>query len=213
MAEREVFFSSRDGLKIQGLLDPEGEKGWAVLLHPHPLYGGEMRNHVVEALRKEALKLGFSTLRFNSRGTGKSEGGYAEGKGEREDLRGALDYLEDLAPKGPIVVAGYSFGAYVAAAVAPEDDRVAGLGLISPPLSMMDFPLLDGYRRPKLIVAGDADFVCPLQELSSFFQGLPEPKVLKVLKGCDHFYTWGMHALAGRHFGDFLREFFGGDEG
>ncbi|HEX16635.1 MAG TPA: alpha/beta fold hydrolase [Deltaproteobacteria bacterium] len=212
MAEREITFPSRDGLRLHGLIDEEGERGWVVILHPHPLYGGEMHNPVVEALKKAASKASFSTLRFNFRGTGRSEGTFGEGIGERRDLEGALDLLEGLGRKGPVIVAGYSFGAQVASSVAPEDDRVTGLALISPPLSMGDFASLMDYRRPKLIVTGDRDFVCPLEELKAFFSHLPEPKVLKVIEGCDHFYAWGMHALAGRHFEDFLRDFFRSDD-
>jgi len=213
MAERPVTFSSADGLKLEGLLDEGGPKGWAVLLHPHPLYGGEMRSAVIEALQKAALREGFSTLRFNFRGVGSSEGSYGEGVREREDLRGAIDYLHSLGEKGPLIVAGYSFGSHVASAVAVEDERIDGLALISPPLSMDDFGLLGDYAKPKLVVAGDRDFVCPLEDLQGFFSRLSEPKVLKIIQGCDHFYAWGMHTLAGKAFGEFLRDFFVRDEG
>lgn len=213
MAERSVTFSSADGLRLEGLLDESGPGGWVVLLHPHPLYGGEMRSAVIEALQKAALREGFSTLRFNFRGVGGSQGSYGEGIGEREDLKGAIDYLYSLGDKGPLIVAGYSFGSHVASAVAAEDERIAGLALISPPLSMDDFGFLGDYAKPKLVVAGDRDFVCPLEDLQKFFSRLLEPKVLKVIRGCDHFYAWGMQALAGKAFGEFLREFFVRDEG
>jgi len=212
MPETPVTFRARDGVLLEGLLEKDGNRGFVILLHPHPLHGGEMRNHVLKALRQGALEEGFSTLRFNFRGVGKSEGSYGEGVKEREDLRGALDFVTSLGAKGPIVVAGYSFGSMVTARVAPEDERIAGIALISPPLSMEDFSVLKDYPRPKLIVAGDRDFVCPLDRLQELFEELPEPKMLKVIEGCDHFYSWGMHVAVREPFKEFLRNYFSLDE-
>lgn len=209
MAETPVSFRARDGVILEGLWDPEGSKGVVILLHPHPLYGGQMRNHVLKVLREAALQEGFSTLRFNFRGVGRSEGAYGEGVKEREDLRGALDFVAAGGPNGPIIVAGYSFGSMVAARVAPEDERIQGLALISPPLSMEDFSVLKGYAKPKFVAAGDRDFVCPLEQLREFFDSLPDPKMLKVIEGCDHFYSWGMHVALREPFKEFLRTHFG----
>lgn len=208
MAEVPVTFRARDGVLLEGLLDQEGNRGVVILLHPHPLHGGEMRNHVLKALRQGALEEGFSTLRFNFRGVGKSEGSYGEGVKEREDLRGALDFVTSIETKGPIVVAGYSFGSMVAIRVAPEDERIRGVVLVSPPLAMEDFSVLKDYSPPKLIVVGDRDYLCPLAQLQELFEKLPDPKMLKVIEGCDHFYSWGMHVAVREPLREFLRTYF-----
>jgi len=211
MAERLVDFPSRDGIRLEGLLEEGGGKGFVILLHPHPLYGGEMRNHVLKVLKKVASEEGYSTLRFNFRGVGRSEGSYGEGIKEQEDLRGALDFLNSLGAKGPFIVAGYSFGSIIASRVAPEDDRIEGVVFVSPPLSMDNFSSFRQYGRPKLIIAGDRDFVCPMGELERFYSELPEPKMLKVIEGCDHFYSWGMHVAVSEPFREFLQRFFSQD--
>jgi alpha/beta superfamily hydrolase len=80
MAEEEIIFDS-EGLKIEGLLENlQGEMG-VVVTHPHPLYGGQMRNNVVESITQAYREQGYSTLRFNFRGVGKSEGSYEDGPG------------------------------------------------------------------------------------------------------------------------------------
>lgn len=100
--------------RIEALRDRPVEgvipKGVAVIAHPHPLYGGTMDNKVVQTLARALVQTGWSTVRFNFRGVGASEGVYDEGKGELEDL---LRVVEQVAPTGPLALAGFSFGAFV----------------------------------------------------------------------------------------------------
>ena len=85
--------------------------GVAVITHPHPLFGGTMDNKVVQTLARAFVACGWTALRFNFRGVGASEGVHDEGRGEREDM---LELVRQLAPEGPLAIAGFSFGAFVA---------------------------------------------------------------------------------------------------
>lgn len=207
MQESPVTFPARDGVMLEGLLERGPNKGAVVLLHPHPLYGGEMRNPVIKSLKKAASEDGFSTLRFNFRGVGKSGGNYGEGINEKEDLKGALDYLASLGIERPFIVGGYSFGSMIAAKTSKEDSRIDMLVLVSPPLSMDGFEEVLAFKGPKLVIVGDRDDLCPLQTLEEWYKDLPEPKRLHIVKDCDHFYSWGMHVAVINPFKEFLKAF------
>ena len=105
MSENSVMFES-GGLKLEGLLDRARGDAGVVIAHPHPQYGGSMHNNVVESLVKAYGKAGFTTLRFNFRGVGRSEGHYDGGVGEQQDVSGAVAYLKDLGMT-TIHLAGY----------------------------------------------------------------------------------------------------------
>ena len=138
--EERITISSGD-LSLEGLLSRgESDRG-VVISHPHPLYGGEMRNQVVGIIQEVLAGKGWTTLRFNFRGVGRSQGEYDEGVGEQEDVRAAVRYLKELGIK-EIFLAGYSFGAWVNAQAALDLPEVAGSILVSPPQAMMDFSFL-----------------------------------------------------------------------
>lgn len=204
MREERVSFPSRSGLMLEGLLSEVKEKGrgWIILCHPHPQYGGDMHNNVVQALQSSFATRGFSTLRFNLRGVGRSEGVYGEGTGELDDVRGAVDFVTEGAHI-PVYLIGYSFGAYVGMKGVLADERVEALCCVSPPVYFYDFAFLREDERPKLIVAGDRDFVCPLQKLEEFFLSLPQPKLLHIVPGADHFW-WGFEGYLAAQVTDFL---------
>lgn len=106
MTEDRIFFIS-EGLRIEALLqDAPGDRA-AVITHPHPLYGGDMHNTVVTAIARAYRLRGWATLRFNFRGVGGSQGEYDEGRGEQEDLKAAIAYLQSR-DKHRIDLAGYS---------------------------------------------------------------------------------------------------------
>jgi hypothetical protein len=162
----------------------------AVICHPHPLFGGTMHNNVVNALAESFLERGLICLRFNFRGTGRSQGVHGGGVDEVDDVRAALDFLERLEGIDPrkILLAGYSFGCWVglkAAAVDPRPTRLVG---ISPPVNEYDFSFLKNERRPKLLIAGDRDFVCSVSGFAQLIEAIPEPKVGVTLPGTDHFH-------------------------
>ena len=186
------------GLALEGALamPPETLAG-VVVCHPHPLYGGDMDNPVVLATAAACLDAGLATMRFNFRGVGSSGGAWDEGRGEQDDVRAALALLrERLPPRGRLALAGYSFGAAMAAAVAGAGERLAGLALIAPPLAMRPWEprAPSGLDGPWLVVAGSADTFCPAEALAALGGTLPAATVT-VIDGADHFFFTGMPRL------------------
>ena len=199
MKEEKVFIPSK-GIQLEGLLSIQeafSMKGGVILCHPHPQYGGDMHNLVISTAVDSASQEGFSTLRFNFRGVGRSGGSYSEGVGEREDVKAAIDYLYSALGQAdsPLILLGYSFGAWAALPVGIQDNRIKGIVGIAPPLEMFDFGFLGGSKKMKLFVAGDQDFFCPKARLESWFQRLEEPKSLAIIEGADHFFFSHHRAL------------------
>jgi alpha/beta superfamily hydrolase len=159
----------------------------AVITHPHPLYGGSMNNNVVWTAARAFGDRGWSTLRFNFRGVGASTGTYGEGLAEVDDLAGAVAYLTSRV-SGPCFLVGYSFGAAVAARALLQGLPVAGAILIAPPIAFMDLAFLPETPGLSLIVAGDQDDLCPLEDLESLYRHRQPPVDLKVVPGADHFF-------------------------
>jgi alpha/beta superfamily hydrolase len=149
-----------------------------------------MDNPVVRAVAQACLDAGLATLRFNFRGVGASEGSHGGGDGEQDDVRAALDMLENRLGSTP-AVAGYSFGAAMAAAVVAAGRPVAGVALVAPPGGTA-VPL-DG-ARPALVVAGDHDHVCPPEAVQAWRAAAP-PGSVHVVPGADHFFSGGLAGL------------------
>lgn len=194
MTSRNDIFFHCGSIVLEGVLEfpDNADKPFpaAVICHPHPLYGGNMYNNVTSALKKGLLELGVACLRFNFRGTGGSEGSHGEGLDELEDVRAALDYLvalEDI-DADRVLVAGYSFGCWVGLRAAAADSRPVRLIGISPPVDSYDFSFLFDETRPKLLVAGDRDFVCAAGKFTELVEKMPEPKQGTLLPGVDHFH-------------------------
>jgi len=161
----------------------------AVVCHPHPLYGGTLHNKVVFQVAKTLHGLGLPVLRFNFRGAGLSEGEHDNGKGEQDDVRAALDFLAAEFAGLPLVLAGFSFGAWVGLRVACEDERVSevvGLGL---PVDNSDLSYLRGCGKPKLFLQGGNDQFGSRANVESLIAALPEPKRLVFVEGADHFFA------------------------
>lgn len=190
-----------------------------ILGHPHPLYGGSMENGVVLAARDAILAAagpGAAALRWNSRGVGRSSGAFGQGEDEARDLAELLSRLSPGARGGPplpdglcgpwsfIGLAGYSFGAFVAAGALALGARPQGVMLFSPPLDFMSFEGLAPPRLPCLITLGDRDEFCSRSSLMAWLGSVPEaqrPRV-EILRGVDHFYFGAERAL-----GQAVREF------
>jgi alpha/beta superfamily hydrolase len=173
---------------------PPGARLGVVVSHPHPLYGGDMDNPVVERIVEVCAARGLATLRFNFRGVGASSGRHEGGRGEQEDIRASLGLLEETLGRGPrLALAGYSFGAAVAAAVAATVP-VAGLALVAPPLRIADMQLPTGVAGPVLVVVGAEDQYCPPAALEAMHAQLPSATVI-VVEGADHFFFGSLAAL------------------
>ena len=209
MIEKKVFIPS-NGIELEGLLsilEALPVKGGVIFCHPHPQYGGAMDNSVITAAVEAASQEGFSTLRFNFRGVGGSTGSYGEGIGEREDVEAAVEYLsvklEDS--HSPLILLGYSFGAWAGLPIGVRDRRIQGMVAIAPPLEMYDFGFLMGCKKRKLFIAGNKDSFCPTPLLEKWYGELDEPKSLVIIPGADHFFSFHTHLLI-----EPLREFFSG---
>lgn len=176
---------------IEALLEvPDRERFGqvAVVCHPHPLHQGSMLNKVVHTVARAMLDLGFPTLRFNFRGVGASDGRYAEGIGEAEDVLAVSHWLRERYADAGLILAGFSFGAMVACRAALTL-RPAQLITIAPPVARTR-RLLEGRRPdvPWLIIQGDADGVVPSHEVTEWAQSLQPPPALALLPGVDHFF-------------------------
>ena len=182
MRTEKVVVSSRDGIRLQGILHGAGGghlRPAAVICHPHPLGGGTMHNGVVVSVARALEAQGIIALRFNFRGVGSSGGRHDHGLGEQDDVAGGLDWLagrQDVDP-GRVALVGYSFGSWVASLVAQVEAQVAALAVIcpvaldmdasrrdalsgaGPSLRLADFEpgFLHSFERPKLLIRAEHD--------------------------------------------------------
>ena len=161
-----------------------------VFAHPLPTHGGTMHTKAVYQGAKGLVRAGCTVLRFNFRGVGKSAGTFNGGPGEKGDFTAALDYMAAHYPDVQLWAAGFSFGAWIALETGAADDRVALLIGISPPVakSGYDFSLTRRSTKPKFFVQGEADDICPIQDMWKFYGELPEPKELVVIDAADHLF-------------------------
>lgn len=191
MIENRVKFPCGD-LILEGVTTvPESQSPFVgvIVCHPHPLYGGAMDNNVVVPVCQALAQASIASLRFNFRGVGASQGKFADGVGEREDIVAAISYMStlDVIDKDRIGLCGYSFGGGVCLEVAPADERVKALALISPAIST--YVPLKHYTKPKLIVCGGADQFVSIISLQRLAEELPPPNDFELVSGADHF--WG----------------------
>jgi len=188
MAEKKVFIQSRD-IKIEGLLDSLRGEAAVVVTHPHPLYGGDMYNNVVESVVGAYRERNYTTFRFNFRGVGESEGRYDQGIGEQSDVHAALDFL-DKKGKSSIDLVGYSFGAWVNAMAVDPFSKAARIVMISPPVNFIDFSFLQYNPKIRLVITGSEDDIAPPRMIRKLLAGWSPEIELQVIEGADHFF-WG----------------------
>ncbi len=170
----------------------------ALVCHPHPLGGGTMHNKVVYHAMKALHGFGLPVLRFNFRGTGRSDGAHDNGLGEQEDVRSALDWL-DKEFHLPILFAGFSFGANVGLHACCNDARVRGLIALGLPIEAegrtYQYDELHACTQPKLFVSGDQDQYGPVDAVTAVVATASEPKQLVWIAGADHFFAGKLDAL------------------
>ena len=162
----------------------------AVLCHPHPEYGGSMDNAVVVAVASALVAERFATLRFNFGGVGRSEGSFSGGPAEIDDARAALDALSGVLPPGaPLVLVGYSFGAWVALRASAETAGLRHVVAIGPPLDFLDWGFLDAVQVPITFVAGERDQFCAAARLTRVLAAHAGRIELRTIAGADHFFV------------------------
>ncbi len=193
MAEINSFFISGPAGRLEALLNAgaAGAPYSAIVCHPHPLFGGTMHNKVVYHAAKALNSFGFPVVRFNFRGAGRSEGAHDQGRGETDDVRAALDWL-DREFHLPIIFAGFSFGAAVGLRAACPDPRVAALISLGTPIEVEQraygYDFLLRCTQPKLFVSGGNDQFGPRTALQKLVASAVPPKQLILVEGGDHFF-------------------------
>jgi len=183
---KKVTFLSED-YEIEGLFNKRDQDKGVVVTHPHPLYGGDMYNPVVETIVHVYYQKGYSTLKFNFRGVGKSQGEYDNGIGEQKDVLAAIAFLFETGIK-QIDLAGYSFGAWVNAHAIREDASVQNIMMVSPPVGFMDFQSISAMSDLKLVIAGSRDDIAPVDIIRKTLPVWNPDARFEVIDGADHFY-------------------------
>lgn len=176
-------------------------RGTAVIAHPHPLFGGTMQNKVVQTLARAFVQCGWQAVRFNFRGVGASAGTYDEGRGEAADM---LALIEQVAPEGPLALAGFSFGAFVTSHVAQSAARVRlleKLVLVGTAASrFVVAPVAPELHDKTLVLHGEQDDTVPLVSVMDWAR--PQSLPVTVIPGVEHFFHGQLpllRSLVARH--------------
>jgi len=181
----------------------------ALLLHPHPQHGGTMNNKVIYSMYQTFARRGFSVLRFNFRGVGRSQGRFDNGQGELSDAASALDWMQSHNPNAARCwIAGFSFGAWISMQLMMRRPEISGFISVSPPASMHDFSFLAPCPSSGLIVHGSNDEIVPLESVDKLAQKVSAQKNIeidyRVVDGGDHFFNDHLDVLIG-HIEDYLK--------
>jgi uncharacterized protein len=205
----EVIFNGPEG-RLEGRYhhSKRANAPVALLLHPHPQYGGTMNNKVVYSLYQTFVRRGFSTLRFNFRGVGRSQGRFDNGQGELSDAASALDWMQTHNPNtASCWIAGFSFGAWVGMQLMMRRPEIRGFISVAPPASMHDFSFLAPCPASGMILHGDKDEVIPQASVDKLAQKLQKQKNIKidyrVVEGSDHFFQDHVDDI-NKHVNDYL---------
>ena len=198
----EVIFNGPDG-RLEGRYhqSKKPDAPIAIVLHPHPLHGGNMNNRVVFIMFNNFVERGFSVLRFNFRGVGRSQGAFDNGVGELSDAAYAFDWMQQFNSNSPFCwIGGYSFGALISMQLMMRRPEIEGFVSISPPAGTEDFSFLAPCPSSGLIIHGDKDTHVPLDAVKKLAQKLDGQKNISVnlciVKGADHFYKDNMDDLS-----------------
>ena len=180
----------------------------ALLLHPHPQHGGTMNNRLVYAMYQAFVKRGFSTLRFNFRGVGRSQAEFDNGQGELSDAAAALDWMQSHNQNASgCWIGGYSFGAWIGMQLMMRRPEITGFIAVAPPASIHDFSFLAPCPSSGMILHGDNDKVVPVTAAEKLANKLSSQKNIeidyRVIAGADHFFSSHMRELCA-HVEDYL---------
>lgn len=164
-----------------------------IVLHPNPEHGGTMNNKLTYYLYQAFVDRGFSTLRFNFRGVGRSQGMFDRGEGELSDAASALDWMQNINPNAPYVwVAGFSFGAWIGMQLLMRRPEIHGFISVAPPANLYDFNFLAPCPTEGLIVQGDRDDIVPEPHVEKLVEKIRAQKGIyidyRVVAGANHFF-------------------------
>jgi len=191
-----VFFAGPAG-RLEGLWKEAAppRRGSAVFAHPHPMGGGTLHNKVVYRTARALVANGFSTLRFNFRSVGLSEGEHDAGRGETEDVRSAFDEAERRGGL-PLVAGGFSFGSAAALRAARGDSRIAAFLAIGVPVATASFESIPHPPPdiPALFVTGERDTYGPPDRLREWVGESRQGEVV-IVPGADHFFAGALDVL------------------
>jgi alpha/beta superfamily hydrolase len=197
----EVIFTGPEG-RLEGRYQRgKGENApIALILHPHPLFGGTMNNRATYELYNLFTRKGFAVLRFNFRGIGRSQGEYDHGQGELADAATALDYLQQLNPNTPFAwVAGFSFGAWIGMQLLMRRPEITGFISVSAPANLYDFSFLAPCPSSGIVLHGQNDKICAPDETRIMVERTRTQKGRKiefeVIPEADHFFESHMESL------------------
>lgn len=199
----EVTFIGPSG-RLEGRYQPQEDPSApvALVLHPHPQFGGNMNHRIVYETFYTFHKRGFSVLRFNFRGVGRSQGMFDNGVGELSDAAAALDWLQQTNPNAPYCwIAGFSFGAWISMQLLMRRPEIAGFISIAPPANMYDFSFLAPCPSSGLLIHGTADRVVPENDVDKLSEKLAAQKGIIVdhvkIPGANHFFENKLDDLLG----------------
>lgn len=197
----EVMINGPEGrLEARYHLNPNPNAPVALILHPHPLHGGSMNNKVSYLTYQSFVQKGFTVLRFNFRGVGRSEGVYDNGEGELSDAASVLDWLQVFRPNArSFWVSGFSFGAWIGMQLLMRRPEVRGFIAVAPPANMYDFSFLAPCPISGLIVHGSKDDIVPSESIKVLLEKLSKQKGItithEIIEGGDHFFKETMLSL------------------
>jgi uncharacterized protein len=191
--------------ELQGLVEipqdapgaaPQPVRAFAVVCHPHPLYGGTMDNKVVYTVARAFQQCGAPAIRFNYRGVGTSAGSYDEGRGETADTLAVIAYGARRWPQAALWLGGFSFGGAVAVRAAGKaaPERVV---LVAPAVTRIDVSGEPGPACPWLIVQGDQDEQVPADQVLAWARALTPPPAVTLLPATGHFFHGRINELRG----------------
>ncbi|MEM7188010.1 MAG: alpha/beta hydrolase [Pseudomonadota bacterium] len=200
----EVHFPGPEG-RLEGRYHPLPDKDApiAIILHPHPKYGGTMNNPVTYRLHYAFREIGFTVMRFNFRGVGRSQGEFDQGIGELSDAASALDYLQSMHESAKACwVAGFSFGAWIGMQLLMRRPEINGFISVAPPANMYDFSFLAPCPSSGLIINGEADRIVPMEDVTKLSDKLKAQKGITIthdtVPEANHFFERGMDPMIER---------------
>ena len=196
-----IIFNGPDG-RLEGRYhqSKKSDAPIAIVLHPHPLHGGNMNNRIIYNMFHAFVEQGFSVLRFNFRGVGRSQGTFDGGIGELSDAAYAFDWMQQFNRNSPYCwIGGYSFGALISMQLMMRRPEIMGFISISPPANTEDFSFLAPCPSSGLIVHGEIDDLIPIETTSKLATKLNTQKNIEIefatIKGANHFYKNKINVL------------------